>query len=102
MDQQKQLENLLSIFLIKYNKRKIIKKLLFIRIMADIGIFQNKKTLELFKALFLGNSLLPKLLMMFKILLIVKVGIKKWEFHTKEVIFYMVLLELVKVHLLKL
>lgn len=79
-----------------------MKKLLFIRIMVDIGIFQNRKALELFKVLFLRNSLLPKLLMMFKILLIVKVGIKKWEFHIKEVIFYMVLLELVKVHLLKL
>ena len=79
-----------------------MKKLLFIRIMVDIGIFQNRKPLELFKVLFLRNSLLPKLLMMFKILLIVKVGIKKWEFHIKKVIFYMVLLELVKVHLLKL
>ena len=62
-----------------------------------IGIHRKKKYLGKCKVLFSRNNLLTLLLKIFKSLLIVKIGIQKWESHTKGAIFCMVPQELVRV-----
>lgn len=75
--------------------------LLSMRTMADIGTSQKKKSLENYKVSFSKKILLTLSLRISEILLTVKDGTQKWEYPIKEVIFYMDLLELERVHLLK-
>ena len=73
----------------------------FTKTIRVIGMFPNKKNQEDCKALSLSKISLSPSLTIFRISLKVRIGIRKWVFHTKEAIFFMALLEQERALLLK-
>lgn len=96
------LRNLFNIYLSLEIRRKVEIILQFMRIIKDIGMFQNKRGRDNYKVLFSKNNLLNLFLMILKISLVVRNGMHKWVFLIKGVIYFMGLLELVRAHLPKL
>jgi hypothetical protein len=90
----KKLKSLSIIYLSLEIKNQVKTKLQFMKIIRDIGMFQNRKNQENLKVSYSDLNLFNLSLMIFKILYKAKNGIPKWVFHIREAIFCMVHQEL--------
>ena len=95
-------KGLLNTFSAKWRINKLKRRSLSMKIKMVIGMLQNKRNQENSRVLFSKNSLQRQLSTILLNSLIVKIGMLRWVFLIKGVIFSMVLQGQVKVPLLKL
>jgi hypothetical protein len=97
----KKLKNLLTTCAISSTKKMIMIPLQFMKTIMGIGEFLNKKNLEVWRVLSSKNNSSQAFYKILDNSLIVKNGILKWVYLIREVIYFLVLQELVKALLLK-